>query len=454
KRLEIGLLWWKDCVMEAVNMVHSGDVSNTVANMGDPHDRFVVLGGWIYNKRHKSRMSNEAWWHLIKSLEPIPDNVENRFVRLCNDFDDLESFLSFVAFGMPRTPPRFLDEDPELDSRISRNTLSLSGVAVTDIISANSLPFPFPSTHPASGPGLRTWGELESRAYIFGAVRDGNQLRTGAFLKELRARPDLFYVVTHSEADAPGKMETFGNSSELAGQIQYRSFEAPASGPSEAERGEWKVARSATDILYGTDPNCLGYLTSLERGGSYARGWFFRFKQFAVKYFVIMDAKPHRHAFHVFRAAAWAALRAQGLADGEYSKLKFARASDILFQKAARERLSWMPAGYGGWSATSYEEELRSKGSGLRPTPGAGPDEPSDVAAQSSQSQSTDSHRSQFSYAAQSSPDDFTPISSPSSSLPAASCAGSTPSASLPTQRTNEMAPALPKLRGFFNKRR
>ncbi|KAK7036699.1 hypothetical protein VNI00_011364 [Paramarasmius palmivorus] len=371
KRLEIGLLWWKDSMMEALAVVHSGD-RNRVANMGNPGERVPILDGWIFNSRQKKNMSNEGWWHLIKSLEPIPNNVENRFVRLCNDFDDMEAFLSFVAFDMIKTPTRFRDENPALDCRISRNTLSLSGIVVADMVSSHTLPFIAPSTHRANRRGFRTWAEVESRAYIFGAVRNEDHDLTKRFFDELKARPDLFYVITCSETDPPRKLETFGGpgdgTTEL-GQIQGRKFEAPVSlryPNNSVDRGEWQIARPAADILYGTDPRCLGYLASLERGGEYAAGEFFRFKQFPVKYFVVMDVEPHRHAFHVFRAAAWAALRAQRLVHGEYSELEYARASDVLFQRVAKERLSWMPTGYGGWSTTSYEDYVQA-GNANRP---------------------------------------------------------------------------------------
>ncbi|EIM80861.1 uncharacterized protein STEHIDRAFT_67484, partial [Stereum hirsutum FP-91666 SS1] len=85
---------------------------------------------------------------------------------------------------------------------------------------------------------------------------------------------------------------------------------------------------------------------------------FFHFKKMPVKYFLILDTVNGRPHSILSRNVAWAALRAKGLASGEYNARAYARASDTLFQKCAEERLSWMPKGLGGWHATKMEDSL------------------------------------------------------------------------------------------------
>jgi len=76
-----------------------------------------------------------------------------------------------------------------------------------------------------------------------------------------------------------------------------------------------------------------------------------------VKYFVILDAVPNRHHSFLARKVAWVALCAQGFGEGEYSERKYARASDTMFLKCAKERLSWKPEG--SWSMTKMEDALK-----------------------------------------------------------------------------------------------
>ncbi|THU95083.1 hypothetical protein K435DRAFT_622474, partial [Dendrothele bispora CBS 962.96] len=80
---------------------------------------------------------------------------------------------------------------------------------------------------------------------------------------------------------------------------------------------------------------------------------FFFFKRFPVKYFVIIDVQQGRAVSHLAKAVAWAALRAQGFAKGEYDARNYARASDQLFQERAKERYSWKPSS--SWGTTSME---------------------------------------------------------------------------------------------------
>jgi hypothetical protein len=209
-----------------------------------------------------------------------------------------------------------------------------------------------PTLRSPRNPGNRTWVQIEARSYMFGAVRHEPDAFTEAFLRELKARPDLFQVMIRSETDPGQEVEVYGPS--LSGdpipQLRARNFEAPLHVSRPEGHGEWNlVARTAKDILFGTDPRILGYLTTLKREGA-NRGWFFRFKKFPVKYIVIMDVIPNRDVTSLAEQVSWAALRAQGYAKGDYDKRKYAAASNALFDKCSKERLGWLPAG--SWSTT------------------------------------------------------------------------------------------------------
>ncbi|RDB30516.1 hypothetical protein Hypma_007277 [Hypsizygus marmoreus] len=350
KELGLGLLWLKDAVMEALIM--SGR-AGTSANVGDPKNRIKILGGWIFNRGHTRTMSNEGWWTLFMTSQ-FPANIENRLVRLCNDYDDMISFLSFAALGMMPPPSFCHKENPHLNALAPRNLLSLSGVIITDMVSTSVPPHmfgPHPSKHKSKKPGCIVWAEVETRACLFGAVRNEEDRFTTAFLHELRARPDLFQVVTRSETDPGQKINSFGTGSSDSAlpMMRYRQFEAPPASPQNPPEGDgpWTVVRSAVDVLFGTDNKFPGHLTNLSRGDS--AGWFFHFKKFPVKYIVILDTVPNRHHPILARHVAWAALCAQGYATGEYESSKYCRAYDKLFEARAKERLSWMPENWGGW---------------------------------------------------------------------------------------------------------
>jgi hypothetical protein len=282
-------------------------------------------------------------------------------VRLCNNIDDLHSFGAFGALDKIY-PPTFCTK-PDAhgqNSQASRNHLSLCGVAVADMVSPGIIlpvPGPMPSRLPAKMRGCITWAEVQTRAYMFGAIRHKPDQFAKAFLDELRARPDLFIVVTRSDSDPGREVENFGGSpNEVPFQMRSRTFEAPFALPGSVPhgRGEWDIQRSAVDILYGRKP-IQGYLIALERPGS--AGWFFHFKKFPVKYFVILDATPGRHVHHIVRLVAWAAFRALKLVNGEYNLQSYHKASDAFFQKHASERLSWMTPDYGSWHATKMAND-------------------------------------------------------------------------------------------------
>jgi len=313
-------------------------------------------------------MPNEAWWLLLKMLHP-PANIENRFVRLCNSFDDLVGFLSFAALGLVPSP-NFCQERSHFDVNdpsLSRNHLSLCGVIVADMVSTDRPPHmcgPMPTTRRATRRDRIVWATIETRAYMFGAVRnDLGDVFVDAFLRELRARPDLFQVVLRSET-APGRqVEMFGwgpANDEALPAMSGCQFEAPRGKspvPPSYASSQWQVFRSAVDVLYGTGKEIQGYLTLLSHN---PRGWFFRYKTFPVTYFVILDTVPNRDRSVLARNVAWAALRAGGYAKGEYTVRKYAVATDDLFEQCARERLGWQPAG--SWSATKMVDQLDSRG--------------------------------------------------------------------------------------------
>ncbi|KAG1730163.1 hypothetical protein EDD22DRAFT_1014869, partial [Suillus occidentalis] len=351
-KLGFGLMWLKDAVLDALEMAkEKGDV----ANFGTLSSRHKVLrGGYTAVPTHTR--------FPMKLGGQPPADVENRFVRLCNNFDDMVNFLSFGAIGM-LPPLTFCSEQYDgVDAITPRKHLSLSGVVITDMVSGPKPPHmigPIPTTRRARKPGCIVWCEMEDRGYMFGALRNEPDSFNDAFLRELRARPDLFQVVTRSKTDPGRDVENFPTDALPASR--HRHFEAPpaltANRPTGS--GEWHVTRSAVDVLYGTHcempgvPNYpfLGYLRNRNK-----KGWFFRFIKFPVKYIVILDMVPNRHHSILAMNVAWAALRAQGYGKGEFELWKYARASDKLFQKRAKELLSWTPENW-RWQATKIVDD-------------------------------------------------------------------------------------------------
>ena len=218
---------------------------------------------------------------------------------------------------------------------------------------------PFPSTHRPCQPGCIVWAEVQSRSYLFGALKDKPDAFQEAFLNELKARPDLFQVVTRCESDPPRVVKTFGNGEkEALPHIRSQKFEAPPASPQNRPKGfgNWEVQRSAIDVLYGTEDLIGGYLVTEKNwpGGKKNTTYFFRHKSFPVTYIVILDTTPNRHYTLLAQQVAWAALRAKGYGEGAYEPRKYAVASDKLFEDCAKERLSWMPEG--SWQATKMAD--------------------------------------------------------------------------------------------------
>ncbi|KAJ6514450.1 hypothetical protein C8R47DRAFT_1173146 [Mycena vitilis] len=329
-RMAFGLHWWKDSLTEAIYIRDSAEAS---ANMGSLDNRVKIMGGWVYNSSRKTPAPNKVWWAYEK-------DIENRYVRLCCNFDELHLFLTMSAFVLDQ--PSFCTtgskEDPSWDSTATRKHLSLCGVILTDMVNGpkeSRLGFPMPSLIPASQPGCVTWLQMESRTYIFGAIRNEPDDFTDAFLKELRARPDLFAVVTRSDTDPPRKVECFGT---VTDQVRKRQFEAPPFPIQTSGKGKWEAIRSAMNVLYGGEGSLAGL------AGRPTRSFFFH-KQFPVKYLFILNASPTGNVHDLARQVAWAAFRAHGLVRGNYDEQKYDKASDVLFIKHARERLSFLPEG-------------------------------------------------------------------------------------------------------------
>jgi len=344
-------------------------------------DRIQILGGWIFNRTHLRKTSNEAWHvsrffalilrndnnyfsHLtcfqcfLTTLQP-PADIENRFVRLCNTYDDLLGILSYGAIGLYPHPS--FCQSKHGNAVMYRNHLSLAGVVICDMVSGAKPPQlcgPVPSTHRPRQPGCIVWAELQSRSYIFGALRNEPDAFQEAFLNELTARPDLFQVITRCDSDPPRVVKAFGNGQkEALPHIRTQQFEAPAASPQNRPQGfgQWEVHRSAFDILYGTQDAMGGYLVTPRNWGEKKKtNYFFHFKTFPVTYIVILDTTPNRHYTFLAQQVGWAALRAKGYGKGVYEPRKYAMASDRLFEDCAKERLSWMPEG--SWHATKLAD--------------------------------------------------------------------------------------------------
>lgn len=221
---------------------------------------------------------------------------------------------------------------------------------------------PVPSTRRPRQPGCIVWAEIQSRSYMFGALRDKPDTFQEAFLNELKARPDLFQIVTRCDNDPPRVVKSFGNGeNEALPHIRARQFEAPPASLQNRPKGfgQWEMQRSAVDVLYGTEDLLGGYLVTPKIWpGSEKKNttYFFRHKTFPVTYIVILDTAPYRHYTFLAQQVAWAALRAKGYGKGEYEPRKYAIASDKLFEDCAKERLSWMPEG--SWRATKMADPM------------------------------------------------------------------------------------------------
>ena len=290
--------------------------------------------------------------------------TENRYVRLCDSYDDMIGMLSRGGLGL-LPPPGFCKFDTpnaQAMATAARMHLSLSGVVIADLVSPSIPKGPVPTNKQPQSRGCIVWADVESRGYLFGAIRHENDSFSEAFLQELKARPDLFQLIVYRQGDPKSKVEEAGSDEggKALPALRSRQFEAPRLWDFSKEpprgRGRWETFRSANDILFSTKKEKIfGYITTLEQTRS--AGWFFHFKKFPVRYFVVLDGVPNRHGSELIRNVAWAALRAGGYAAGELTTQKYYKASDKLFEEKAAQRLSWMdPALHGTWSKTKMAE--------------------------------------------------------------------------------------------------
>ena len=247
-------------------------------------------------------------------------------MRLFHDFDEMQTY-----FIMSSKPP-----DRLTHIAAARKYFSLSGYIVDEMI-ATSIPSngPIPAPNlPASSPGMITWVEIEHRAYLFGAIRTGgSDPFATAFLSELRSRPDIFVVITHSEDSEPaGKVQQFGGpDGESYFYRRLRRFEAPFGGPSQPPRGSgpWKMMQPGVDLLFGNgEPVSLyddlpatltqkGYVTLTNHPDLKTReGWLFTHKTFPVQYLIIMDATPNRDGHAMTSSSRLGSTTSTGFGNG------------------------------------------------------------------------------------------------------------------------------------------
>ncbi|KAF7332769.1 hypothetical protein MKEN_00160600 [Mycena kentingensis (nom. inval.)] len=366
-RLEFGLPWWKDSVVEAYAM---GSDNFAPASMGTLENRFKILGGWIYNNKRGQPASNKVWWDLLMSDPPQAD-TENRYIRICANYEEMQTYLTMNAILIDTNHPTFckkyarLDANPT-DSCITRRHLTLAGFIVADLQSCgptmllNGRPTTF--RQPGKTAGTIKWLEGEYRPYIFGVVHPEDDGFPEAFLRVLARSPDKFIVISRRESDPPMKLDVLSGASGSAAnvaQTRWRQFDGPASAstpPPASARGAWETQRSALNVLYGGDEQKLrggetarndGYLAVGFNNKSAAQGrreisMFFH-KQFPVRYLLIIGADAHQHIHDLAREVSWAAFTALGLVSGSYEINRYEKASDVLFLKVVRERMAFMP---------------------------------------------------------------------------------------------------------------
>ncbi|KAJ7067297.1 hypothetical protein C8F01DRAFT_1342069 [Mycena amicta] len=366
QRLRFGLEWWKDAISEAFAM-SANDYAP--ANMGTLENRFKILGGWIFNNIRNKPASNKVWWYLLMSDPPEPD-TENRYVRICSSFDELQTFMTINALAISFNQPSFCkryartNTDPP-DSSITRNHLTLSGFIVADLIhgppSLNT--GPIPTGKPAKTPGCVMWAEAQFRPYMFGIIHPDDTTFNEAFLRELCRCPEKFIVISRRDSDPPMKLDVLSEPTSCSAadvsQTRFRTFEAPFAMAHNrpAGRGEWQTMRSAMHVIYGGEDLGKGQTPAPDQGylaiefnntkGQNGRSEvsMFYHKNFPVRYLLILGTDPMQHVHDLAREVAWAAFKAHGLVMGKYDRHRYERASDVLFTKEARERMAFMPEG-------------------------------------------------------------------------------------------------------------
>ncbi|KAF6740828.1 hypothetical protein DFP72DRAFT_1057073 [Ephemerocybe angulata] len=158
---EFPLPWMKDAMFEALEMMKRPNPELATANIGNVSNRVTILGGWIYNRKHTKAVTDEVWWNDLNST--------NR-------------------------------------ATAARMHLSISGVIIADMVSPQRLmgiEGPIPTNKRPQSAGKIVWAEVESRAYLFGAVRHEKGGFSEAFLEELKSRPDLYQLLVWSDNRPP-----------------------------------------------------------------------------------------------------------------------------------------------------------------------------------------------------------------------------------------------------------
>ncbi|KAJ7067304.1 hypothetical protein C8F01DRAFT_1051765 [Mycena amicta] len=361
QRLRFGLKWWKDAISEAFAM-SANDYAP--ANMGTLENRFKILGGWIFNNMRSQPASNKVWW-----VNPPEPDTENRYVRICSNFEELQTFMTINALAISNHPsfcrryPR-INADPT-DSCVTRNHLTLSGFIVADLVYGPPSALnngPITAGKPGKTPGHVIWVEGQFRPYMFGVIHPHDTTFNEPFLQELCRCPEKFIVISRHDSDPPMKLNVLSepNSCSAADiwQIRFRTFEAPFAMAHNrpAGHGEWQTMRSAMHVIYGGEDSGKGQTAGnrgyLSIGFSNTKGQngrpevsMFYHKTFPVRYLLILGVDPMQHVHDLAREVAWAAFKVHGLVMGEYDMDRYERASDVLFKKVVRERMAFMPEG-------------------------------------------------------------------------------------------------------------
>ncbi len=295
-------------------------------------------------------------------------NMENRLVRLFHDFDEMHNY--FILSGMNDD----LVPDRVAHIKAARQYLMLAGYLVDELIGGRPpIPMfdgrPMPSNIPATKRGHRTWAQIHTRPYLVGAIRDDPEDPfCKAFLAELRSRPDLFIVVSHSVTrHRDGEVEQFGGPpSETYYCMRYRLFEAPASLQSPSSSVEWSIIRTAANTLIGGGESLpsfpgpsvpsfkrqqlpdeaktpLGYLNLL-RSGRRDENYMFSHVQFPLRYLVVMDVTHNTDGQSLTTYTVWAAFRALGLVQGwDVTPAALDRAATKLMTLRMSKLFAWMP---------------------------------------------------------------------------------------------------------------
>ncbi|KAF5334793.1 hypothetical protein D9611_012922 [Ephemerocybe angulata] len=347
---EFALPWIKDILVEALELSKRPNSEDEGNDVGDAGSGIQILGGPVHNHAANKSVSDEVWWHLFTYLKPEAD-TDYRYVGLCRSYSDLVGMLSIGSLGLLH-PPEFCRFDDEKLTTIvidARKALSLSGVAVTDLVSPQALTIKnggvLQTKIKPKTPGHVVWRGAESRAYLFGAVQHDNGGAGEAFLNELRERPELYQLLVYSETDPESEVEESGLDvdGKALPALRIRTFETAPSSSSTSESeigrtsvGEWETVQQGRDLMFESEEEKgLGYVTRARRREP---KWFFSLKTFPVKYFVVLDAVPNRHGSILMKHAAWAALRAAAYAEGEYSDVEYERSLGRLVEAEVKER--------------------------------------------------------------------------------------------------------------------